>query len=162
MVNRRVRWAAVVVVLSAFAVSGCGGGGGASADDLDASREEVLDAARQVVPGVLDALGAQVQDAHGEFDMGGDGVVDRRRYTVTVIATGARAGTDDLVSALEDAGVTDVRVNATGGASGRRDGLDVSGSDPGGRDMSLSVSGPYLEVTDGVPRDAAREDVDLG
>lgn len=53
-------------------------------------------------------------------------------------------------------------MNAIGGASGRRDGIDVSGSDPGGRDMSVSVSGPYLEVTDGVPRDVAREDVDLG
>jgi hypothetical protein len=29
------------------------------------------------------------------------------------------------------------------------------------RDMSVSVSGPYLEVADGVPREAAREDVDL-
>ena len=160
--NRRVRAAAVLVALSALALSGCGGGGRASADDLDASRDEVLDAARQVLPGVVDALGAQVQDAYGEFDMGGDGIVDRRRYTVTVIATGAQADTDDLVAALEDAGVTDVQVNAIGGASGRRDGLDVSGSDPGGRDMSVSVSGPYLEVADGVPRDVAREDVDLG
>lgn len=162
MVNRRVRAAAAVVVLSALALSGCGGGGGSTADDLDASRDEVLDAARQVLPGVLDALGAQVQDAYGEFDAGGDGVVDRRRYTVTVIAVGAQADTDDLVAALEDAGVTDVQVNPIGGASGERDGLDVSGSDPGGRDMSVSVSGPYLEVADGVPRDAGREDVDLG
>lgn len=162
MVNRRVRAAAVLVALSALALSGCGGGGGATADDLDASRDEVLDAARQVLPGVVDALGAQVQDAYGEFDMGGDGIVDRRRYTVTVIATGAQADTDDLVAALEDAGVTDVRVNPIGGAAGQRDGLDVSGSDPGGRDMSVSVSGPYLEVADGVARGAAREDVDLG
>lgn len=163
MVNRHVRTAAVLVALSALALSGCGsGGGGATADDLDASRDEVLDAARQVLPGVVDALGAQVQDAYGEFDMGGDGVVDRRRYTVTVIATGAQADTDDLVAALEDAGVTDVQVNPIGGAAGQRDGLDVSGSDPGGRDMSVSVSGPYLEVADGVAREAAREDVDLG
>jgi len=162
VVNRRVRAAAAVVVLSALALSGCGGGGGSTADDLDASRDEVLDAARQVLPGVLDALGAQVQEAYGEFDMGGDGVVDRRRYSVTVIAVGAQADTDDLVAALEDAGVTDVQVNPIGGASGQRDDLDVSGSDPGGRDMSVSVSGPYLEVADGVPRDAGREDVDLG
>ena len=159
--NRRVRAAAVVVALSALALSGCGQGG-ATADDLDASRDEVLDAARQVLPGVVDALGAQVQDSYGEFEMGGDGIVDRRRYTVTVIATGAQADTDDLVAALEDAGVTDVQVNPIGGASGQRDGLDVGGSDPGGRDMSVSVSGPYLEVGDGVPREAAREDVDLG
>lgn len=158
--NRRVR-AAAVVVLSALALSGCGQGG-ATADDLDASRDEVLDAARQVLPGVVDALGAQVQDSYGEFEMGGDGIVDRRRYTVTVIATGAQADTDGLVAALEDAGVTDVQVNPIGGASGQRDGLDVGGSDPGGRDMSVSVSGPYLEVGDGVPREAAREDVDLG
>ncbi|MBW0252532.1 hypothetical protein [Cellulomonas sp. PS-H5] len=163
MVNRHVRTAAVLVALSALALSGCGsGGGGATADDLDASRDEVLDAARQVLPGVVDALGAQVQDAYGEFDMGGDGVVDRRRYTVTVIATGAQADTDDLVAALEDAGVTDVQVNPIGGAAGQRDGLDVSGSDPGGRDMSVSVSGPYLEVVDGVAREAARQEVDLG
>lgn len=161
MVNRRVRAAAVVVALSALALSGCGQGG-ATADDLDASRDEVLDAARQVLPGVVDALGAQVQDSYGEFEMGGDGIVDRRRYTVTVIATGAQADTDDLVAALEDAGVSDVQVNPIGGASGQRDGLDVGGSDPGGRDMSVSVSGPYLEVGDDVPREAAREDVDLG
>lgn len=162
--NRHVRTAAVLVALSALALSGCGSGsgGGATADDLDASRDEVLDAARQVLPGVVDALGGQVQDAYGEFDMGGDGVVDRRRYTVTVIAIGAQADTDDLVAALEDAGVTDVQVNPIGGAAGQRDGLDVSGSDPGGRDMSVSVSGPYLEVADGVAREAAREDVDLG
>jgi hypothetical protein len=151
----------VVAVLSALALSGCGQGG-ATSDDLDASRDEVLDAARQVLPGVVDALGAQVQEAYGEFDMGGDGIVDRRRYSVTVIATGAQADTDDLVAALEDAGVTDVEVNPIGGASGKRDGLDVAGSDPGGRDMSVSVSGPYLEVADGVPRESAREDVDLG
>lgn len=162
MVNRRARVAAVLVAVSALALSGCGGGGGATADDLDASRDEVLDAARQVIPGVLDALGGQVQDAYGEFDMGGDGVVDRRRYTVTVIAVGVQADTDGLVAALEDAGVTDVRTTPIGGASGQRDGLDVTGSDPGGRDMSLSVSGAYLEVADDVPRDAAREDVDLG
>lgn len=162
MVNRHVRAAAVLVALSALALSGCGSGGGATADDLDASRDEVLDAARQVLPGVVDALGAQVQDAYGEFDMGGDGIVDRRRYTVTVIATGAQADTDDLVAALEDAGITDVQVNPIGGAAGQRDGLDVAGSDPGGRDMSVSVSGPYLEVADGVAREAAREDVDLG
>lgn len=160
--NRHVRPAAVLVALSALALSGCGGGGGASADDLDASRDEVLDAAREVLPGVVDALGAQVQDAYGEFDMGGDGIVDRRRYTVTVIATGAQADTDDLVAALEDAGVTDVQVNPIGGAAGQRDGLDVTGSDPGGRDMSVSVSGPYLEVADGVAREAARQEVDLG
>ena len=160
--SRRVRAATVVIALSALALSGCGGGGGATADELDASRDEVLDAAQQVLPGVLDALGAQVQDAYGEFDMGGDGVVDRRRYSVTVIATGAQADTAALVAALEDAGVTDVEVNPIGGASGQRDGLDVSGSDPGGRDMSVSVSGPYLEVADGVPREAAREDVALG
>ena len=160
--NRRVRAAAVLVALSALALSGCGGGGEATADDLDASREEVLDAAQQVLPGVLDALGAQVQDAYGEFDMGGDGIVDRRRYTVTVIAVGAQTDTDGLVAALEDAGVTDVRVNPIGGAAGQRDGMDVAGSDPGGRDMSVSVSGPYLEVADGVPRDAGREAVDLG
>lgn len=160
--SRRVQVATAVAVLSALALSGCGGGGGASADDLDASRDEVLDAARQVLPGVLDALGAEVQDSYGEFDAGGDGVVDRRRYSVTVIAVGAQGSTDDLVAALEDAGVTDVQVNPIGGASGQRDGLDVSGSDPGGRDMSVSVSGPYLEVADGVPREAAREDVDLG
>jgi outer membrane lipoprotein SlyB len=161
VVNRHVRVATVVAVLSALALSGCGQGG-ATSDDLDASRDEVLDAARQVLPGVVDALGAQVQDAYGEFDMGGDGIVDRRRYTVTVIATGAQADTDDLVAALEDAGVTGVEVNPIGGAAGQRDGLDVAGSDPGGRDMSVSVSGPYLEVADGVPREAAREDVDLG
>ncbi|MCG7285866.1 hypothetical protein MHY85_07745 [Cellulomonas sp. ACRRI] len=162
MVNRRVRASAVVAALSLLALSGCGGGGGATADDLDASRDEVLAAARQVLPGVVDALGAQVQDAYGEFDMGGDGIVDRRRYSVTVIAVGAQADTDDLVAALEDAGVTDVQVNPIGGAAGQRDGLDVSGSDPGGRDMSVSVSGPYLEVADGVPREAARQEVDLG
>jgi hypothetical protein len=162
VVNRRARAAAVLVALSALALSGCGSGGGATADDLDASRDEVLDAARQVLPGVVDALGAQVQDAYGEFDMGGDGIVDRRRYTVTVIATGAQADTDDLVAALEDAGVTDVQVNPIGGAAGQRDGLDVAGSDPGGRDMSVSVSGPYLEVADGVAREAAREEIDLG
>jgi outer membrane lipoprotein SlyB len=161
VVNRHVRVATVVAVLSALALSGCGQGG-ATSDDLDASRDEVLDAARQVLPGVVDALGAQVQDAYGEFDMGGDGIVDRRRYTVTVIATGAQADTDDLVAALEDAGVTGVEVNPIGGAAGQRDGLDVAGSDPGGRDMSVSVSGPYLEVADGVPRESAREDVDLG
>lgn len=160
--NRRVRASAVVAALSLLALSGCGGGGGATADDLDASRDEVLAAARQVLPGVVDALGAQVQDAYGEFDMGGDGIVDRRRYSVTVIAVGAQADTDDLVAALEDAGVTDVQVNPIGGAAGQRDGLDVSGSDPGGRDMSVSVSGPYLEVADGVPREAARQEVDLG
>ncbi|WP_203668274.1 hypothetical protein [Cellulomonas pakistanensis] len=160
--SRRVQVAAAVAALSALALSGCGGGGGASADDLDASRDEVLDAARQVLPGVLDALGAEVQDSYGEFDAGGDGIVDRRRYSVTVIAVGAQGDTDDLVAALEDAGVTDVQVNPIGGAAGQRDGLDVSGSDPSGRDMSVSVSGPYLEVADGVPRDAAREDVDLG
>jgi hypothetical protein len=154
--------AAVLVAVSALALSGCGGGGGATADDLDASRDEVLEAARQVLPEVLDALGGQVQDAYGAFDMGGDGVVDRRRYTVTVIAVGVQADTDDLVAALEDAGVTDLEVNPIGGAAGQRDGLDVAGSDPGGRDMSLSVSGAYLEVADGVARDAAREDVDLG
>lgn len=162
MVNRRACAAAVLVALSALALPGCGSGGGATADDLDASRDEVLDAARQVLPGVVDALGAQVQDAYGEFDMGGDGIVDRRRYTVTVIATGAQADTDDLVAALEDAGVTDVQVNPIGGVSGQRDGLDVAGSDPGGRDMSVSVSGPYLEVADGVAREAARQEVDLG
>jgi hypothetical protein len=161
VVNRHVRVATVVAVLSALALSGCGQGG-ATSDDLDASRDEVLDAARQVLPGVVDALGAQVQEAYGEFDMGGDGIVDRRRYSVTVIATGAQADTDDLVAALEDAGVTDVEVNPIGGASGKRDGLDVAGSDPGGRDMSVSVSGSYLEVADGVPRESAREDVDLG
>lgn len=159
--KRHVRAATVVAALSLLALSGCGGGG-ATADDLDASRDEVLDAARQVLPGVVEALGAQVQDAYGEFDMGGDGIVDRRRYSVTVIATGAQGDTDDLVAALEDAGVTDVQVNPIGGASGQRDGLDVGGSDPGGRDMSVSVSGPYLEVGDGVPREAAREDIDLG
>ena len=159
--KRHVRAATVVAALSLLALSGCGGGG-ATADDLDASRDEVLDAARQVLPGVVEALGAQVQDAYGEFDMGGDGIVDRRRYSVTVIATGAQADTDDLVAALEDAGVSDVQVNPIGGASGQRDGLDVGGSDPGGRDMSVSVSGPYLEVADGVPREAAREDIDLG
>lgn len=161
MVKRHVRAATVVAALSLLALSGCGGGG-ATADDLDASRDEVLDAARQVLPGVVEALGAQVQDAYGEFDMGGDGIVDRRRYSVTVIATGAQGDTDDLVAALEDAGVTDVQVNPIGGASGQRDGLDVGGSDPGGRDMSVSVSGAYLEVADGVPREAAREDIDLG
>ncbi len=160
--NRRVRASAVVAALSLLALSGCGGGGGATADDLDASRDEVLAAARQVLPGVVDALGAQVQDAYGEFDMGGDGIVDRRRYSVTVIAVGAQADTDDLVAALEGAGVTDVQVNPIGGAAGQRDGLDVSGSDPGGRDMSVSVSGPYLEVADGVPREAARQEIDLG
>jgi hypothetical protein len=162
VVTRRVRTAVVLVALSALALSGCGGDGGATADDLAASRAEVLDTAQQVLPGVLDALGAQVQDAYGEFDMGGDGIVDRRRYTVTVIAVGAQTDTDGLVAALEDAGVTDVRVNPIGGAAGQRDGMDVAGSDPGGRDMSVSVSGPYLEVADGVPRDAGREDVDLG
>jgi hypothetical protein len=161
VVNRHRRAATVLAALSLLAVSACGQGG-ASADDLDASRDEVLDAARQVLPGVVDALGAQVQDAYGEFDMGGDGIVDRRRYSVTVIATGSQATTDDLVAALEDAGVTDVQVNPIGGATGQRDGLDISGSEPGGRDMSVSVSGPYLEVGDGVPREAAREDVDLG
>lgn len=162
--NRRVRSTVALSVLSVLALSGCGGGGagGATADDLDASRDEVLHAAQQVLPAVVDALGAQVQDAYGQFDMGGDGIVDRRRYTVTVVATGAQGDTDDLVAALEDAGVGDVRTTPIGGATGRRDGLDVSGSDPGGRDMSVSVSGPYLEVADGVPRDAGREDVDLG
>jgi hypothetical protein len=160
VVNRHVRAATVIAALSLLALSGCGQGG-ATSDDLDASRDEVLDAARHVLPDVVDALGAQVQEAYGEFDMGGDGIVDRRRYSVTVIATGAQADTDDLVAALEDAGVTDVEVNPIGGASGKRDGLDVAGSDPGGRDMSVSVSGPYLEVADGVPRESAREDVDL-
>jgi len=162
VVSRRVRATTAAAVLSVLALSGCGSGGGADADDLDASRDEVLAAARQVLPGVVDALGAQVQDAYGAFDAGGDGVADRRRYTVTVIAVGAQADTDDLVAALEDAGVTDVQVNPIGGAAGQRDGMDVAGSDPGARDMSVSVSGPYLEVADGVPRDGAREDVDLG
>lgn len=159
--SRRVHAAtAVVVAASALALSGCAGD--ATADDLDASRAEVLDAGRDVLPDLVAALGGQVEEAYGQFDAGGDGVVDRRRYTVTVVATAVDADTDDLVDALEDAGVTEVVVNAIGGAAGRRDRLDVSASDPGGRDMSLSVSGPYLEVADGVPRDAAREDVDLG
>lgn len=159
---RRTPFVAAVglVVATALGLSGCGGS--ATADDLDTSRTEVVAAAQDLLPGIVEALGGEIEDAYGEFRSGGDGVVDRRQYDVTVVVTGADGDIDDLVAALEAAGVDDVRTSPMGGASGTHDGLTVGGSDPGGRDMGLGVTGPYLHVADGVPRETGREQIALG
>jgi hypothetical protein len=159
VVSRRAGLA--LLLPAALALSACGGGG-ASADDLAASRADVLDAARADVPGIVDALGGEIQDAWGEYRSGGDGIVDRRRYDVTVVVTGSDADAETVVAALEDAGWTDVADTTPGGISGERDDLGIGSTDPGGPELRLTVRGPYLEVADGVPREAAREDVDLG
>jgi hypothetical protein len=164
VVSRRIRTASAVTLLAALGLSACGsgGGGGASADDLDASRAAVLDAARQDVPGIVDALGGEIQEAWGEYRSGGDGIIDRRRYQVTVVVTGSDADAGAIVAALEDAGWSDVEDTTPGGISGVRGDLGIGSTDPGGPDLRVSVRGPYLEVADGVPRDSARHPVDLG
>ncbi|WP_454048849.1 hypothetical protein [Cellulomonas sp. Marseille-Q8402] len=110
----------------------------------------------------MDALGGEIDDAWGEYRSGGDGIVDRRRYEVTVVVTGSDADADTIVAALEDAGWTDVEDTTPGGISGRRDDLTIGSTDPGGPDLRVGLRGPYLEVADGVPRDNAREALDLG
>lgn len=158
--SRRRRSGAVLAVAAVLGLTGCGGN--ATADDLAASRAAVIEAAQQDVPGIVEALGGEIQDSWGEWNSGGDGIVDRRRYAVTVVLTVGAVDAPAVVAAFEEAGWSDVAENSLDSIYGSRDDLEISTSTPTGSEMRIGVRGPYLEVADGVPREAARQDVGLG
>jgi|GEM_PF-3180273 len=142
------------------ALAACGGGG-ASADDLAASRDEVREVARADVPAVVDALGGRVEEAWGEFEFGGDGVRDRRRYAVTAVVEGTTADRAAIVAAFEDAGY-EITQDLDRGVVGVRDDVRISTAVPHGSTLSLGVTGAWLELAGDPPRDSGRQDVDLG
>jgi hypothetical protein len=147
-------------LVAALALGGCSSVPDGSAEDLDALRDRVRTAAEADLPTVVDTLGATVDDAWGEFEYGGDGIFDHRRYAVTAVVTGPATGIDDLAAAFEAAGYT-VEQRLEQGVRGARDDLEI-GAAPGGAETWITVSGPYLEVPDDVPHDDGREPLDLG
>ncbi len=147
------------VALLALALAGCGGG--ATGEDLAASEEAVRAAAREDIPVVAEALGGEVQEAWGEVEFGGDGIVDRRRYEVTATVRAAGVDADAVAAAFEEAGYEVVQ-NSPAGIVGEREALSVGTAPPQDGTLRVNLRGAWLELDDGVPRDASREPVDLG
>lgn len=159
--RRRGGTTALVLVAVVTALAACGGGGGASLDDLETSRDAVRAAAAADVPAVADALGGQVGEVWGEYEFGGDGILDRRRYAVTAEVEGGAADRAAIVAAFEDAGY-EITQDLDQGIAGVREDIEIGAAVPRSTTLLLGVNGPWLEVEDGTPRDVAREQVDLG
>ncbi len=115
---------------------------------------------------MADALGGTIVAARGEYSSGGDGMVNRQRYSVNVSVEGPVITDEQLIEAIEALGYEivqtpdpDARVNL--GVIGERDGLRV-GATSGDSRYVLGVDGPWLTLPmeDGPPP-PEEESVDL-
>lgn len=140
-------------------LAGCGNSPGPG--DLSASRDAVRTAAERDLPAVVASLGGQVRDAWGAYEFGGDGILDRRAYAVTVVVDGGDTDPDAIAAAFEDAGYAIDQHNDSG-IVGVRDDMSLRTPLPRGATVRLGLHGPWFETVEGTPREVRRERIELG
>lgn len=158
--------AAAVVVLTGTLV-GCGRPSPEhTAEDMARSREQVRAVAAEDLAAMAEALGGTVVAGRGEYDSGGDGMVNNWRYSVSLSVDGPATTSEQLVEAIEALGYDVVQTpdpDAGGDTAviGERDGLRVGGS-VGSSQYPLWVYGPFLTLPmeEGTPP-PEQESIDL-
>lgn len=131
-----------------------------TAADVANSRAEVRAAATEVFPALAEALGGRIVAAHGQYNLSGDGQVNRQQYQAAARSEGPAVAADEAAAAVEALGYEVVSTTVDSVAAER--GALSLGISLGTADWTVSVTGPYFTIPmDEGPPPSAQESLDL-